>query len=299
MEKLVLSETEFNNLKKLPLVEGTIEKESIMYYVPNNEEEIIKVYKNFDDKSYLMEKLRNTRYLLKYIKENQIQELLKPHGIAMIDKEIIGIIYPEIEAYTARFYLNLNIIPIKLKIEILRKIGLLLDKIKNTNPKYNAAFADVHLDNFLINDIIVDKYKNITKLSIIGCDTDSMKIMDSKGTPGYYLYDGEKLSKFNKYKIDSEKTIIPDSNTDIYCYNMIILDYISKSNFVYCLNIDEYNRYLDYLDRLNIDTNLLLAFESVYKKDIDNISVLPFIDSLYKIDENASLSSFYRNYRKH
>ena len=299
MKKLVLSETEFNNLKKLPLVEGTIEKESIMYYVPNNEEEIIKVYKNFDDKSYLMEKLRNTRYLLKYIKENQIQELLKPNGIAMVDKEIIGIIYPEIEAYTARFYLNLNIISTKLKIEILRKIGLLLDKIKNTNPKYNAAFADVHLDNFLINDIIVDKYKNITKLSIIGCDTDSMKIMDSKGTPGYYLYDGEKLSKFNKYKIDSEKTIIPDSNTDIYCYNMIILGYISKSNFVYCLNIDEYNRYLDYLDRLNIDTNLLLAFESVYKKDIDNISVLPFIDSLYKIDENASLSSFYRNYRKH
>ena len=37
MKKLLLTENEFNSLKKLPLVEGTIEKESTMYYVPNNE----------------------------------------------------------------------------------------------------------------------------------------------------------------------------------------------------------------------------------------------------------------------
>lgn len=296
MKKLVLTENEFNNLKRLPLVEGTIEKESVMYYAPSNEKEIIKVYKNFDDKLYLMNKLKTTRNLLRYIKETQIQELLKPHGIAMINEKIIGIIYSEIEAYTARFYLSLNIIPIKLKIEILKKIGLLLDKIKNTYLKYNTAFSDVHLDNFLINNIIVDKYKNINELSIIACDTDSMKIMDSKGNPAYYLYDGEKLSELDKYRLDSENIIIPDSNTDIYCYNMIILDFISKSNFVYCLNIDEYNRYIDYLDKLNINANLLQAFASVYKNDIDNISPLPYLDSLYEIDESASLNTFYKEY---
>ena len=295
MKKMILTENDFNNLEKLPLVEGTIEKESTMYYVPNNEKEIIKVYNNFDDRLYLIEKLKTTRNLLKYIKETQIQELLRPHGIAMINKKIIGTIYPEIDAYTARVYLNLNIIPIKLKIEILKKIGLLLDKIKNTNPLYNAAFSDVHLDNFLINNIIVNEYKKIVELSIVACDTDSMKIMDSKGNPSYYLYDSEKLSELDKYRLDSENVIIPDSNTDIYCYNMIILDFISKSNFAYCLNIDEYNRYINYLDKLNINPNLLQAFASVYKKDIDNISALPYLDSLYKIDENASLSSFYKS----
>ena len=294
MKKLLLTENEFNSLKKLPLVEGTIEKESTMYYVPNNEKEIIKVYKNFNDKLYLMEKLKTTRNLLKYVKETQIQELIRPHGIALINKNVIGTIYPEIDAYTARVYLSLSIIPIKLKIEILKKIGSLLDKIKNTNPKYNAAFSDVHLDNFLINDIIVNKFKNIVELSITACDTDSMKILDSKGNPSYYLYDSKKLSKLDKYKLDTENIIIPDSNTDIYCYNMIILDFISKSNFAYCLNIDEYYRYIDYLDKLNLNTNLLQAFESVYKKDIDNISALPYLDSLYEIDEKASLSSFYQ-----
>ncbi len=71
------------------LVEGTIEKESTMYYVPNNEKKIIKVYKDFDNKLYIMEKLKTTRNLLKYIKETQIEELLRPLGIAMIDKKII------------------------------------------------------------------------------------------------------------------------------------------------------------------------------------------------------------------
>ena len=295
MKKINFTKEELNNLEKLHLVVGTIEKESIMYYSPSNENEIIKVYNNFDNKLYVMEKLRNTRNLLKYIKEFEFDELLKPTGIALLDNEIIGIIYPIVEAYTARTYLNLNIVPMKLKIEIIRKIGLLLEKIKNSDSKFNAAFSDVHADNFLVNDIKVDENKNITNLSIMACDTDSMRILDSKGTPGLYLYDSEKLTEFDKYKFDSEKIIIPDSNTDIYCYIIIILDFISKSNFAYCLNVDEYNRYIDYLDKLQYDSKLLESFSSIYKNDIDNISPLPYLDSLYNIDEKSSLKSFYEN----
>ena len=293
MKKINLTEEEYNNLEKLHLVVGTIEKESIMYYFPSNEKEIIKVYNNFDNKLYVMEKLRNTRNLLKYTKEIEFDELLKPSGIALLDNEIIGIIYPNIEAYTARTYLYLNIVPMKVKVEIFKKIGLLLEKIKYSYSKYNAAFSDVHADNFLVNDITVDKDKNITNLSIIACDTDSMRILDSKGTPGLYLYDSEKLSEYDKYNFDDEKIIIPDYNTDIYCYIMTILDFISKSNFAYCLNDDEYNRYIDYLDKLQINSNLLESFSSIYKNDIDNISPLPYLDSLYDIDERSSLKSFY------
>ena len=174
-----------------------------MYYFPNNEKEIIKVYNNFDNKLYVMEKLRNTRNLLKYTKEIEFDELLKPSGIALLDNEIIGIIYPNIEAYTARTYLYLNIVPMKVKVEIFKKIGLLLEKIKNSYSKFNAAFLDVHADNFLVNDITVDKDKNITNLSIIACDTDSMRILDSKGTPGLYLYDSEKLSEYDQERVNN------------------------------------------------------------------------------------------------
>ena len=294
MKKLVLNNKEFESLEKLPLVEGTVEKESIMYYSPEKEKEVLKVYTDYDNKIYIMEKLKNTRNLLRYIKEQEFPELLRPLGIVYLDDKIIGTIYPEIEAYTARTYLYLNIIPMKVKIEILKRIGMLLEKIKSTNPEYNAAFSDVHIDNFLIDDISVDENRNINHLSIVACDTDSMKIKDSKGNPAYYLYDSDKLVNFNKYKLDSEKMIIPDSNTDIYCYIMLILDFISKNGYAYCLSVNEYNRYLDYLDKLGIDSKLLESFASVYKKDIDNISPLPYLDALYDIDENASLQSFYK-----
>ena len=295
MGKLKLTKEEFQNLEPLHLVEGTIEKESIMYYAPNRTKQIIKVYKDYDNPLYLMSKIKTIRNLLRYTKEISFPELLKPLSIALLDNKMIGIVYPEIEAYTARTYLYLNLIPTKIKIEILRKIGLLLEKIKNTNPKYNAAFADVHIDNFLVDNIIVDERKNIKDLSIIACDTDSMKIMDSKGIPGYYLYDSEKLSTIDKYRLDSEKDIIPDSNTDIYCYIMIILDFISKSHFVYGLNISEYNYYLDYLDRIGINSNLLTSFASVYENNKDNISPLPYLNYLFDIDEMASLNSFYKH----
>ena len=294
MEKIVLTEEEFKRLERFHIVEGTIEKESTMYYAPTTESEILKVYNSFDDKLYMMNKIRTTRNLLGYTKENDFPELLQPLGIVMIGNKMIGTIFPVKDAYTARLYLNLNIVSEKIKIEILRQIGLLLEKIKKTNPKWNAAFSDVHLDNFLVDSIVVDENRNISELSIVACDTDSMKILDSTGNPAYYLCDSEKLSELEKYKLDSEGIIIPDSNTDIYCYNMILLDYISKGSYVYCLSIEEFYHYLDFLDSIGFDPNLLQAFSSLYETDKDNVSALPYLDTLLGIQKDASLKTFYK-----
>ena len=76
---------------------------------------------------------------------------------------------------------------------------------------------------------------------------------------------------------------------------MILLDFISRNNITCCLSVSEYNRYLDYLDKLGIDSNLLELFSSIYKNDIDNITPLPYLDALYDINDDASLLSFYRN----
>ena len=75
---------------------------------------------------------------------------------------------------------------------------------------------------------------------------------------------------------------------------MILLDHISKANYVYCLSIEEFYRYLDYLDSIEVDPNLLQAFRSLYEDDKDNISALPFLDSVYSIPSEASLKSFYK-----
>ena len=67
-----------------------------------------------------------------------------------------------------------------------------------------------------------------------------------------------------------------------------------KKEYVYTLNIDEYYRYLDYLDKLGFDSNLLNAFASVYEEDIDNINPLPYLEGLKKISDECSLTNFYK-----
>lgn len=290
MYTLNLSDNEFLNLKPFKLMEGTLEKESNMYFMPNNENEIIKIYKNYNDKDYINFKMKTIDNFMKFMSEYNFKELLKPNGILKVNNEIRGVIYPKINGLTTRVYLNSNYTDVKTKITILKKIGLLLDKIKKTSPKYNAAFSDVHVDNFIVNDYSIN---DLNDISITACDTDSMRVLDSNGVPGFYLYDAEKLEDFSKYEIDNNYNIIPNSNTDIYCYIMLILDVISKSEYVFSLNIDEYNRYINYLKDNGLNDNLVDSFLSIYE-DKDNISPLPYLDYLNDINNDMDLVSFYK-----
>lgn len=297
MKTLELNQTEFKQLEPFHLIEGTLEKESDLYYMPGNKNEIIKVYKNYQNKRYMAEKMATNANLLKYTSELSFPELLTPSGILKVDNEIVGTIYPRIKGYTTRIYFYTFYCPIKVKIEILRKIGTLLEKIKNTNPLYNAAFSDVHVDNFMVTGFPSNNIKNSPNFKIMACDTDSMKLLDTPGITGYYLYDADKLGDYDKYPLDEDGFVIPSSNTDIFCYIMMIFDLISRSEYVYCLNEDEYYRYIDYLDKIGFDSKLLESFASVYDDNIDNISPLPYLDSLSKMSDESTLLSFYKKRR--
>ena len=65
MKTLELNQTEFKQLEPFHLIEGTLEKESDLYYMPGNKNEIIKVYKNYQNKRYMAEKMATNANLLK------------------------------------------------------------------------------------------------------------------------------------------------------------------------------------------------------------------------------------------
>ena len=48
----------------------------------------------------------------------------------------------------------------------------------------------------------------------------------------------------------------PDENTDLYCYSMMILNYLYGSN-VNNLKLEEYYEYLNYLESLGINSELI------------------------------------------
>ena len=294
LEVLELTRGEFEKLERFPLIKGTLESESDLYYVPGNHKRIIKVYKNYRDVGYVMGKMHEIDNLIRYTTELNFPELLVPDGKAMIDGYMLGPTMPVIPGYTAKIYFYTFYSSVKVKVEILRKIGMLLEKIRLTSPKYNAAFADVHADNFIIPGFPSSNIKFSPYFRIVACDTDSMKLIDSPGVTGLYLADSDKFMDYEKYPLDDDYMVMPSSNTDIYCYIMMTLELIAKSNYVSCLNEDEYYRYLDFLDKLGFDHKLLESFASIYDDTTDNISPLPYIDAVLKMNNKSTLLNFYK-----
>ncbi len=181
-----------------------------------------------------------------YINGNNIGDVLKDKNINIRDKKI---------------YLSY--------------IGNTLEEMRHMreNPLLSDfCLGDLHEDNFIVSN---------KKLYTI--DLDDAKI-DSISPIASYLQVGSLFSYLHtdKYIIEDYNPYFVkykvDYNTDMYCYIMVILNFLYGDN-VNNMNINDFYCYLDYLDRLGIDGSLLKCFNSIYSSD-DNINPMNYIDSL-------------------
>lgn len=154
-------------------------------------------------------------------------------------------------------------------------IGNTLEEMRHMreNPLLSDfCLGDLHEDNFIVSN---------KKLYTI--DLDDAKI-DSISPISSYLQMGTLFSKFEtyKYKIIEESPYFVkyevNYNTDLYCYIMIILNFLYGDN-VNNMDIEEFYCYLDYLYKIGIDSSLLECFNSISSSD-DNINPMNYIDSL-------------------
>lgn len=189
---------------------------------------------------------RDLYMAIDYINGNNLGDVLKDKNINICDKKI---------------YLSY--------------IGNTLEEMRHMreNPLLSDFYlGDLHEDNFIVSN---------KKLYTI--DLDDAKI-DSISPIASYLQMGTLFSKFEtyKYKIIEESPYFVkyevNYNTDLYCYIMIILNFLYGDN-VNNMDTSEFYCYLDYLDRLGIDGSLLECFNSIYS-DCDNINPMNYIDSL-------------------
>lgn len=154
-------------------------------------------------------------------------------------------------------------------------IGNTLEEMRHMreNPLLSDfCLGDLHEDNFIVSN---------KKLYTI--DLDDAKI-DSISPIASYLQMGTLFSKFEtyKYKIIEESPYFVkyevNCNTDMYCYIMVILNFLYGDN-VNNMNINDFYCYLDYLYKIGIDSSLLECFNSISSSD-DNINPMNYIDSL-------------------
>lgn len=279
MRTLTLTQRQLDKLKRLPLDEEISNKESIIYQtdaLPHNKvlPNTLLKYLHIKDKESMANKLFTVSMLSDYEAKLGIKELVIPSHLVSVDGQAVGFTVPKINNAT-----NLGVIihdpniPKQKKLELLRKVGELLSKTTNLE-KYGIHFYfnDLHEYNFLVDNDTEELY---------AIDLDSAALNSEYPQSSYYMYSNPNLGVApNKYKANVFGLTYPDRNTDIFCYNMIVIDTIANHK-VSQLPVEDYYDYINYLRDLGFGEDLLTAFSSVYTT-ADNKNVSDYFDDIPK-----------------
>lgn len=279
-------------LESFELPEGTVAGEADFFYKPNDKTKLLKIYKRFSDNELEL-RLKSILDLDENRDQISVPGLILPNEICFDHDRFQGPVFPIKPGNNASVYLHSDAYPIKVKIEILKQIGTILDGIAKCSPSLNLAFSDVHADNFLVDGAYSGSIEHMTTYAI---DTDGMRIKANPSAPNFRLKNRAimTISKYETYKDNRGiARIMPSKETDTYCFIMMVLDIIS-GNTMELLSVDEFKKYLDYLDGLGFNSNLLASFASVYETDKANISPLPYLNYLSRVSRKSSYESFYR-----
>ena len=291
MYTATLSKSAFEKLKKFEPGKNIPNTECELFIKgslrsKNKERILLKKY-YVREGEYFGRKLKNLNTLIYYKNIlGEIRELVLPDKLAIIDGEIVGYTMPFIEkSKNLQTILNSDI-SLEDKLVYLRQIGTILEEIKNIKDfPYDFHIGDLHEGNFLIDET--------NSLKVV--DLDSAYIgQDEPSHTAYYLLKNSYLESFpSKYKKSSSGLIIPSNETDLYCYNMILLDFLS-GEAMYKKDLDIFYKYLSHLKDIGIDSELIRIFQSIY---FSNFNQNPF--SLLKtISVNLRKDMSYQTFKK-
>ncbi|MBP3445554.1 MAG: hypothetical protein J6K23_06435 [Bacilli bacterium] len=250
-------------LKELVLEKGTLNTEALMLildkkYIKENKEKMLFKYMDAQDDIKVMgRKLYTLNMLNSSEKYKEIEELVIPDTIVIVDNNITGFAMPLIENHiNLGNYLNNESNSFKSKLDYLKQVGKIINKVERVEDEsFRMNFGDLNEFNF-----IIDK-NNIVR----AVDLDSAYVgQDEPPNTAYYLLKNKYLySMPDKYQYKNSGIIIPNNNSDLYCYNMILLNILSDEN-MYKKDLDIFYKYLAHLKDVGIDNELIKIFNSIY-----------------------------------
>lgn len=250
----------------------------------NKEKKVIKEL--FNDKGDSFgNKLLTINALIDNKNKIGIDELVMPEKLAVCNGNVIGFTMPYIENINFKSILKDSRIDSKVVISYFKQIGNILKKIKELNDYkiVNGFYLnDIHEANFILN-------KETNVINVV--DLDSCKISNNKAFAAVYLSPFSKVTELpNKYLLskykDSLGYIEPSIDTDLYCYCIMILNYLYKGN-VQRMEISEFYTYLCYLCKIGFPKELLDCFCALYEHK-SNINPVDFLDLIPNKIEEAS-----------
>ena len=277
MQAISMSQNKYKQLTKMNLPKEVFNTEAIIYDFRYKGEE--KVFKkllnnmgvNLANKLYTLEMLDVNR---KYLPEN----LCIPDYLTIVGGVVEGFTMPKIEGINFSTTLKNKNITIEEKIYYLKKIGELLhqlEQIRKYTPFNDFYLNDIHESNFIVNPY---------KKTITAVDLDISRVCSKANFASRYLTPLALLNSVkDKYKIIEDNSsslgyVEADSNTDLYCYIIMILNYLYGEN-INNLNLVDFYNYLTYLEKIGINKELIEIFKNIVSNK-DNENPYDLLDTL-------------------
>lgn len=299
MNTISITKKRFDSLEKYNIPNYVYNTEGVLYILPNKtrwntDNKILKrLYYTSGD--VFGNKLQTINSLIDAKDELAIDEIVFPEKIATVSGEIVGFTMPLVESINLKTALKSNELTNQEKINYLHQIGAILEKMKLRREYTNISefyINDLHESNF-----IVDRSNKVHVIDIDSCKINGNKIFPSKYLSSksfikeVYKYQKSSTTMNNKYGSqecydnedlkyyqDSKGSFIPDENTDLFCYIVVILNYLYGEN-IGNFTLEEFYYYLEYLNYLGVPFELLSAFEKIVTCE-SNKNPYELLDSL-------------------
>ena len=271
-----MSKTKLNSLEPLILPKNVTSTECELFKYPyyGKEKLLKKLHRTdgiiFANKLYTIEALNAN-------KDSMPSNFILPESLVSINKKIEAFTMKYIKGINLSVILNNPDITYEEKIHYLKSIGRILEQMQNIR-KYtnlnNFYLGDIHEDNFLVER---------DKQEVYIVDLDSCKIAGNKSFPGRYLTNSS-LIKYNntKYQTLSQTDDLADykidENTDIYCYIIMILNYLYDGR-VDRLSLDKFYDFINYLEDIKVSIELIECFNKIVVGG-NNINPCNYLDTL-------------------
>ena len=282
MNEITLKESDVSKLKKYPLGNIISTESEILYYKRdkddwNNSTLIKKLYLT-DGK-----RVQRKEETLDVVKDSELstyKELVLPNEIVTIGGKKSGFTINEVtDSVNLSLFLSNPKIHDRYKMDVLKKIGELVKKVQCQSQEF--YFGDLQDLN-----ILVGKDREIYVV-----DLDSSAVTRRNPIEAKYIVIDRKTHEVNKYKVNKLKKTYPSRNTDLFCYNIMVLNYIAgekTTRYTY----DEYYDYIGYLEYIGLPKSLIEIYMNLYNEK-DNESVVDYLDEIESIPRSNQ-----KTYRK-
>lgn len=276
MKVINLSSSDIDNLESINLSENISNSESDIFLYHNKKgTDVLKKLYYFDKNKYdnkirtLLSVDNNTHTIPNYF--------IKPKYFVSCDNLIQYWASQYILGFNLKKILNDDNLSFEVKKNYLKRIGMILEEIsfiRNRTPLKDFYIGDLHEDNFLVD----------LEGNLMVCDIDSIKINGNKPPVSKYINPFSLFNRagINKYmKFNSENKVgdyIINQNTDLYCYNIILLNFICGCK-VNDISIKGFYDYLNIMESSGLDYRMIEIFNKILSEE-DNCNPYDFIDSI-------------------